>query len=85
MTIRKDGAGLVPRLRRVAQDPVTLAIIIMVLLVGLAWLDVDAKKHDVILAARCLQSGVPASRCRDLGYDDFSATSKVRGDADQKR
>jgi hypothetical protein len=89
MNIGKDLVEFLAVLRREAEDPVILLVVILALMVGIAWLDRYESRNDPVMAARCLKPDAPSAMCGDLGYptaqiaDDLSATTKRRSN-DQK-
>ena len=84
MNIGKDLVEFLAVLRRQAEDPVILLVVMLALMVGIAWLDSYESRNDPVMAARCLKPDAPSAMCGDLGYptaqiaDDLSATTKRR-------
>ena len=59
MDIGKDLAELLAILRREAEAPVILLVVILALMVGIAWLDRHVNRHDRVMAAECPQLDAP--------------------------
>ena len=61
MDIGKDLAKLLAALRREAEAPVILLVVILALMVGIAWLDRHVNRHDPVMAAKFPQLDAPCA------------------------